>query len=131
MKNLNEYTEKEQTKVFNELGAFFAFGQKQLDEQKKEDIIYLNLGSGLICPSSKANELIDRIEDIHKKAINQRLEDYGIEKIIQYELSNYECQISMDYSDAFDVLQDYGVTEEQMKKQFKIYMDYCREHDLF
>lgn len=131
MKSLNEYTDQAQNNLFEKTGSFFAFSKKQLDRQKKEGVEYTSLGYGMICPKDNAVELINGLDSINSDAIKLRINEYGINKIIQYELGNYECQITMDYSDAYDVLKEYGVNDGQMRQQFKIFMAYCRKHDLF
>ena len=131
MKSLQSYIEKEQTKIFDKYGAFFAFSQEQLNHHKEPDVEYTNIGSGLVAPRDNAIKIGEELDATYKKGIQERIEEYGIDKIIQYELSNYECQISMDYTDAFETLKDYGVTQEQMDEQFSLFMEYCRENDLF
>ncbi|WP_444823022.1 DUF7659 family protein, partial [Vibrio parahaemolyticus] len=44
MKYLSDYTQQPQTALFDELGAFFAFSNKQFDEAKKKGIEYVSLG---------------------------------------------------------------------------------------
>ena len=131
MKSLQTYIEKEQTEIFDKYGAFFAFSKENYDKNAKQDVGYIGLGSGLVAPRINAQKIIEELDAGYKKGIQERIEEYGIDRIIQYELSNYECQLSMDYSDAFDTLKDYGVTQEQMDEQFSLFMEYCRENDLF
>jgi hypothetical protein len=40
MKYLTDYTQEAQTKLFEEKGVFFAFSNKQFEEQRKEGIKY-------------------------------------------------------------------------------------------
>lgn len=131
MKSLSEYTEKAQSDIFEENGAFFAFGDSQFNEKKVEGVKYVSLGMGLIAPKDNAKKVMEEINDTHERGVKLRLEEYGLHKIAQYELANYESQISMDYSTAHDVLKDYGITDEQMKAEWKIYWAYCIENDLF
>ena len=131
MKTLNDYVEKAQTKMFDKYNVFFAFGSIESSDKYVEGVEYVSMGHGMICPKEHAQTVLEEMTAGYDNAIEARIKDYGIDRIIQYELGNYESQISMDYDDAFRVLQDYGVTEEKMIEQFRIYMDYCREHDLF
>ena len=131
VKSLTEYVEEAQSKVFEENGAFFAFSNDLFDEKKLEGVEYVSIGSGLICPIVNAKAVIDGVNSTHAEGIKLRLKDYSLSKIIQYELANYESQISMNYSDAFDVLKDYGVDKDMMDKEWKIYWDYCVKNDLF
>lgn len=43
MKYLSNYIEEKQTKLFNDLWIFFAFSDKQFEEQKKEWIEYISI----------------------------------------------------------------------------------------
>ncbi len=131
-KNLSHYVEKAQSELFRRMGAFFAFSDDQFNEAKQENTKYVPLGkSGLICPVENAQATIDGVESIQKEGIKLRLKDHSLSDLIQYELANYESQITMDPSEAFSALEDHGVTKEMMDKEFKIYMDYCYKHDLF
>ena len=131
MKSLSDYVEQAQTDIFEENGAFFAFGDKQFEEKKVEGVKYVSIGMGLIAPKENADKMMKDLSDTHEKGVALRLEEYGMSKIAQYELGNYECQISMDYSDAHAVLKDYGITDEQMKAEWDIFWAYCVENDLF
>ena len=131
IKSLNSYVDEAQSKVFEENGAFFAFTDEKYNKNKVEGVKYVSIGSGLICPIDNAKKVIAGVNATHAEGIKLRLKDYSISRIIQYELANYESQISMDYSDAFDVLKDYGVTQEMMDIEWKIYWDYCVKKDLF
>lgn len=131
MKPLTAYTEEAQTELFDRLGAFFAFSNKQLGEKAKKGIDYVSLGHGLICPKENAEELFKGLEEIHEKGIKARLNDYGLSAIAQYELANHEAQFTRDYSDAYEVLKDYGITEDQMKAEYRVFIDDCIENDRF
>ena len=130
-KNLSYYTEKAQSYLFEKMGAFFAFSDEQFDKKKKDGVKYVSVGAGLICPKENADALMKGVNEGHKEGIKQRLKDHGLHDIIQYELANHECQITMDYSDAMRALEGHGVTDEIMEKEFSIFMNYCRENDLF
>ena len=131
MNTLNHYTDKLTTELFNNAGAFFAFGQKQFDEKKQDGITYVSMGAGLICPKDKAKEVLEGVDNITADGIKARLEEYGVEKIIQYELANHESHFSFDHVTVRAILSDYGVTDEMFDEGLKIYMDYCNENDLF
>ena len=44
-------------KVIEQHGAFWAFSNEQLNEQKVEGVEYVSLGLGLICPKDKVVDL--------------------------------------------------------------------------
>ena len=119
MKTLQSYIEAAQTKLFNDTGAFFAFSNKQFNECRKEGVKYASLGAGLICPSDKAQMLVDGLESIIKSGIAQDIAENGIDKIIARELANYEAFYTYEIDDTVDALEDYGITREQVQAVFK------------
>jgi len=131
MKYLQDYIETEQTRVLNKYDAFFAFSKKQFDEGKKEGIEYTALASGLLVPRKNALELIEELNLIHENGIKQDLKENSKASIIQRELANHEAQITMDINDTMDALDGYNITEEQIRKEYKIFLDVCIENDWF
>lgn len=131
MKHLTDYTQEAQTKLFDECGAFFAFGSEQFKEKRVEGVSYYDMGAGLICPKENAEKLTKGLDSIQAAGVKKDIKENGITKIIWREFANYECQIVYDYTDAKDALIDYGITEEQIEAEFKKYMSHCIEHDLF
>ena len=56
MKYLNDYTQDKINDVIKSNGGFFAFSNKQFEENKKDNIKYCQLYSGLIVPKNKAKK---------------------------------------------------------------------------
>lgn len=131
MKCLSDYTQEKQTALFAETGAFFAFGQKQFKEQSKPGVKYVSLSCGAIVPCDSKKALLAGLEWIQKQAIEQDIEENGIDAIIQRELANYECQITMSYHDALDALEQYGISEEQVEAGYKVFFQHCIDNDWF
>ena len=73
MKYLSDYMNEKQTALFNRTNSFFAFGDKQFQEQRKEGVKYASLGNGLICPVEYADELQSGLKTIYFDAIVLRL----------------------------------------------------------
>lgn len=118
MKYLSDYTNDAQTELFNKVGAFFAFSNEQLEGKIKEGIKYVNMGAGMICPKENAKELIDSLSVIQDKGIEKDIEDNGIPAIIRRELDNHECDYTGDYEPALEVLDQYGISEQQIREVF-------------
>ena len=131
MKYLSNYMEDQQTEAFKVNGAFFAFSSKQFDEQKADGVKYVSVGAGLIAPKENVTQLIDQLDTIHQTAMQQDIAENGVKAIIHRELANHECQITMDYSDAFAVLEPYGITEEQVKAEWGEFWQTCVDNDYF
>lgn len=131
MKYLSDYTNVKQTKLWNDNGAFFAFGDKQLDEQKQEGVSYVSLGMGLIAPKENASKIIEGLESIYTEGIQQDISDNGIKAIIHRELANYEAQITNDISTTLEALEDYGITRAQVSEEYPAYFQNCIDNDYF
>lgn len=131
MKYLSDYTNVKQTKLWNDNGAFFAFGQQQLDEQKQEGVSYVSLGMGLIAPKENASKIIEGLESIHSEGIQQDISDNGIKAIIHRELANHEAQISGDVSNTVEALEGYGITRKQVNEEYKSFYKHCIDNDYF
>lgn len=121
MKGLSEYTDKPFSKLWEETGAFFAFSNEQFDKAKVEGVKYVSLGAGMIAPKDKAKFVLDEIDRIHEEQKKKWVNDYGVERIIKYELGNYESYYTYDISNALEVLLGYeiGITKEQVVKIFQ------------
>ena len=131
MKNLSNYTEESQTNLFNECGSFFAFGQNQFNEAKKDGVTYVSMGAGLICPKKNVQKMINGLDNINKSGIELDLKENGKKAIIHRELANHECQISMDITDCVDKLGDYPITKEEIQAEWKEYFKTCCDNDWF
>ena len=131
MKYLSDYTSAKQSQLWDDNGAFFAFGQQQLDEKKQEGVAYVSLGMGLIAPKDNASKIIEGLESIHTEGIKQDISENGIKPIIHRELGNYETQISGDISDTVAALEDYGITREQVSAEYPAYFQHCVDNDYF
>lgn len=121
MKRFNQ--DARQTELFNEADAFFAFSNWQLDKRKKEGVNYINLGSGLICNELTAAKLIQDLENVFSDKIAWELANNTKKEIIWYELGNYECQITGDYSEVVELLKPYGITKEEIKAEWPDYFN--------
>lgn len=116
---MSAWIQQEQSKLFERLGVFFAFSKAQLEEQRVAGVEYVTvLGSGDCVPKEHAKEFAAELTRIHKEGRERKLAEMGIDKIIEYELSNHECFYTGEIDDALDALEGYGVTAEQVWKVF-------------
>ena len=119
------------SEVIKRHGGFFAFGNKQFHEQRKEGVVYVSMGLGLIAPKGTHIQLGKDLAEVSKDNIIFDLETNGKKKIIHRELANHEAQITISIDNTCDALEGYGITREEVQAEFSVYMDHCREHDLF
>ena len=91
----------------------------------------MSLGMGLIAPEENASKIIEGLESINTEGIKQDISENGIKTIIRRELANYEAQLSGDLSDTVAALEDYGITREQVREEYKSYFQFCIDNDYF
>jgi hypothetical protein len=131
MKTLASYTEARTTELLNSTGAFFAFSQKQLDEQKVEGVTYVSMGAGLIAPKDNIAEIVEGFFVISSESIAQDIKENGKPAIIWRELANHEAQTTSDISDTVEALEGYGITEEEVQAQWGAFFQDCIDNDYF
>lgn len=131
MKYLSDYMNDKQSALFEETGSFFAFSQKQYHEKRVEGVEYNTLGSGMICPKENVDKLVDGLKTIYDDAIEEDIAENGLKAIIHRELGNHEYQITGDISDTFDVLESYGISEQDIQDEISEYMQKCHDNDWF
>ena len=119
MKYLSDYMQEEQTKALDENGAFFAFGMDQFSTRRKEGVVYVSMGAGMICPKENAPKLHKALDTIYKNAITKDMEENGKRNIIRRELANHECWYVGDPTDCINKLEDYPITEEEILTEYR------------
>lgn len=130
MKHLTDYTEKEQTRLFDKYNVFFAFSSKQFNEQTKdkdEGLKYVSRGAGMYQGYKDAKELKEFDKEWNKmleNAIKQDLKENGKEKIIERELNNHECYYTGEIDqNVIDSLSDYSISKKEIIDQFNKNID--------
>lgn len=111
--------------------AFFAFSNEQYEKEAIKDVIYVSLGCGLICPKASARQLGVDIKSANSKATEEDLKTNTKKEIIHRELANHEAQITGDIDDTVSALVGYGITDEEIQTEYKVFFDNCVKHDLF
>ncbi len=131
MKLLKYYTQDKIDKTIKNNGGFFAFNNKQFNENKKEGVIYCSLYGGLIVPKNKADYILKQIDLISKKAIKQDIKENGIKNIIFRDCSNLELQFSYNgIEEIIDYLKDYNFNKKDIEKYYNKYIKHCIKNDL-
>jgi hypothetical protein len=121
MKYLSDYTEQATSKLLEDNGAFFAFSDKQFEEQKEKNKTkkdYTHIFGGLIVPKENAKIVATELPNITNQGIKKDIEENGITNIIKRELSNHEAYYTGDIEDTADTLKQYGITPEQILEVF-------------
>lgn len=125
---LNKHFESEFTKLLEKYNGFFAFSNKQFDEAKKEGHKYISLDGGLLLGrpvestmtgQEWADKFYEEVEAITKESARLDLEEFGLQRVIQYELDNHETSYTGDITRAFEALEKYGATLDQVRLVFR------------
>jgi hypothetical protein len=130
--NIKKEKEKMTTELFKECGVFFAFSDKQFEENKtplKEGEKYVSIGGGGYLPKGKVDAFMKGM-----KAINS----YGKQKVkkgnlqeseILYELQNHECFYTGDISDVVDLFEG-TYTVKQIRDVYNKHREANQEYAL-
>lgn len=119
MKYLSDYIEEKQKECFKKHGVFFAFSNKQFNEQKQEGVKYVSLGAGIIVPKDNIDTFIDDHHNIVTEGIKQDVAENTIEGVVKRELGNHEAYYTGTIDSTVEALKEYPVTEEQIYKIFR------------
>jgi len=123
--------EQQQTALFERYGAFFAFGNKQFDEQKEDGVKYVDLGAGLIAPKETYKDLIEDLNNIHKCGIAQDITENGKTAIIERELANHEAGYTYSIDDTVTALEGYGITTAEVQAVFNNWIKKNSDNEVF
>lgn len=133
MKYLTDYTQESQTKLFEELGVFFAFSVEQFKEgaekyahKKAKDEKWSNMGMGMYMPSKNVDEFILRHDKLAQEGIKLDLAENGREGVLSRELGNYEIGYSWEghHDPNFrSAIGGYNFTEEEIQAAYKKHME--------
>ena len=104
---IKEEYQKRFSKITDNVGLFWAFNREQLAEGMKKNPSekYVNIGMGGFMPKVNVDQFMEKTKALdawfkeEKKKIKK-------EKMILYELNNYECFYTGDIQDAYEVLAD-------------------------
>lgn len=118
MKYLSHYLERATSMAIENAGAFWAFGQDQFNEQKKECVKYSNCGAGLVCPTENVAALRERLKKITSAAVKRDLKENGVKGVVLRELSNHECGYTGDIEPAVAALAIYGIERDEIRKLY-------------
>ncbi len=113
--NANDIRQDKVNKLMPSLGVFWAFSDKQFQENKtplKDGEKYVSIGMGGYIPKGNADALIKGMKEIAKE-FKQAMKDEKARKAhIAYELNNHEAYYSRDISSTLDALGEDFTREE-------------------
>lgn len=112
---MSKWIQDELTKLHNRLGVFFAFGEKQFNEQRVEGVEYVTVMQiGDCVPKQHVKEFVSEMLRLQKEDRERRLAEEGLDAIIESELCNHEAFYTGEIEDTLEALAGYNVTAEQV-----------------
>jgi hypothetical protein len=134
-----EFIEQKHSELFESLGCFFAFSDKQFKEgyekaKVKKPVKYVSIGAGLLCPKPNVDELIAGMKDIkkqwekaRKEAEKIRLQFVGIDN---WNRPVFVVPGKKEYYGDVNNLFSWGATEDEVLNKISTY-DLCYFGDHF
>ena len=117
----NEVYKNRLSETAKKYGLFFAFDEKQLKaglkETNTEKHELINMAGGGYISKKNVKKYIDEVLSINTWFVSEVKKLDPVE-VIRYELNNYECYLSGEVKDAYEVLQQYGFSLEEVEQVF-------------
>ena len=117
--------------LLTENRAFFAFTEQQYNDEALPGVEYKRLYAGMLCPSDNVKTVMDGLDNLSDEKTHWELANNTLKTIIWDSLANYECQIIGNFNDAIAALKVYGISENDIKKEWPAYYQNCIDNDYF
>lgn len=106
-------------------GAFFAFSDDQFKkwiwDNDPKDYATISSLAWLVVRKDTVEQMMKDWANHDTAEKERRLQEEWLEKIIQYELANYECYYTGSIEEAMPTLRFYWATEDQV---YKVFLDH-------
>ena len=130
--DIKKEKQKMTTELFEKCGVFFAFSDKQFEENKtplKEGEKYVSIGGGGYMPKGSIKAFEEGMKAINNYG-KQKVKKGNLEETeILYELQNHECFYTGDISDVVDLFEG-TYTEKQIRDVYNKYREENQEYAL-
>lgn len=106
-------------------GIFYAFDEIQFNKNKPikdaKDSEYLSVGYGAYIHKKDKDKLTKYFNEIAPQLKKELVSKVNIEDFIYYELINYECYYTGDYTDILEVLKPFytDISDNEMLEKIK------------
>ena len=113
--NANDKRQKEIEKLMEECAVFWAFSNKQFEENKtplQDGEKYVDIGGGGFMPKHNVDTYINGMKKIAKDFKKAMKDEKARKAHIQYELNNHEAYYTRNIDSTMDALGDDFTREE-------------------
>lgn len=131
LQQIKQERESAQSKLFNDVRLFWAFGNKQFEEglkkinlQESEKVIHIGMGGYL--PKNNLDAFLNGMKKLNEEYETAIKAHKLRPKLIAYELANHECYYTGDIQPALDALGSEYTIEEVLpiyKENLKKWQD--------
>lgn len=105
-----EYEDKT-NKALKDTGIFYAFSEEQFNSNKTyknaSDTEYLSIFGGAYIHKKDKDKLDNYFEVVSPQLKNELISKIDIKDLIEYELSNYECYYTGNYTEILDIIKQF------------------------
>lgn len=110
IKKITQLLDEQQEKVsamIETQGVIFAFSKEQFEENRKEGVVYVNFGRGMLVPRTNIERIKQESDRLHREAQEEFRQWVPMNDYILYELNNYEVFYTGDTSEILETVQMY------------------------
>jgi len=86
--SIEQWFQAETSRIMDDLGMFFAFGNKQFAEKAVDGEDYVAIGGGMYGPRANADKLNTQLNELIDLKAKKEIEKDGLKEIIVRELYN-------------------------------------------
>lgn len=124
-RDYKKYYEDQYNKELDKTGIFYAFSQEQFNKNKTKkdasDNEYISIGAGGYIHKSDKDKLDNFFKNIAPKLKADFIKKVNIDDFIKYELVNYECNYTGDYTEVLKVVKMYykHLSDDEIEQRVK------------
>lgn len=119
MKTLAHYLDDGLRELYKEYEAFTAFSTARFHEMKQDGLSYVKIGAGVFCPKDVSTEFIEKLNKHKSESRKRDIAENGKDGVILRELINFNCYFTGDHTPAFEAVESYGITEDEVIMVFE------------
>lgn len=116
--NAHTKREKQTNELMNDCRVFWAFSQKQFEENKtplKEGEKYVDIGAGGFMPKSNIEKYINGMKAIYEEFKEAMRDENARIEHIRYQLNNHEAYYTRDITSTLEALGEDFTKEEVLQ----------------
>lgn len=121
IQQIKKENEAKHTRLYDRLGVFFAFGNEQFARQRKKGVKYVAGPCNMLIPEDNAKEFVAEFKKLAKELTEEYRAHIPMDKMIAYQLSNYEAYYTGEIDEAYEMTVCYypECTMEDVRRVYR------------